>query len=122
MNEQGVFSKAIAYLFGANWWTSVSGLTAVLSAVIHGKPEVIGWIPEPVRTVIWSISEYFFFAGLAGLAIGAKAKNVTGGTVQQTASGAKADEGTQTLVDQTMIASKQSGEVLTPEQEAALHK
>jgi hypothetical protein len=119
-NDQGIFGKFLAYLFGANWSTTASGLTTIICAIIHDKPQIIGWIPEPFRTVVWSLSEYIFFAGATAFVIQAKAKNVTGGTVQQTVSGAKADEGTMTMVDQTLLASKASGEILTPEQEAAL--
>lgn len=48
-----------------------------------------------------------------------KDKNVTGGVVQQTASGAIADAGTRSLVDETIKATIKSGEQVTPEQKQA---
>jgi hypothetical protein len=119
-DEPGVFSKAVTWLFGANWKTSASGYIAIASAIIHGKPQLIEWIAEPARGIIWGVSEYVFFGAAATFVLRAKDKNVTGGSTQQTIRGAKADEGTQTMVDQTLVASKASGEKLTPAQEAVV--
>jgi hypothetical protein len=118
VNEQGIFSRVFVFLWGANWRTSLSGYVAIGSAIIHGKPQLIEWIPEPTRGIIWAISEYVFLGAAAAFVIRAKDKSVTGGSTQQTISGAKADAGAQTMVDQTLLATKASGEPLTPQQEA----
>lgn len=99
MNNQGIFGLAFAYLLGANWKTSLSGFVAILSAIIHGKPETIQWIPEPFRTFVWSASEYVFFAGAATFVANVKDKRVTGGTVQQTSTGAASAEPSTSVTD-----------------------
>lgn len=90
MND-GIINRAIAWLFGANWSTAASGYTTVLAYFIHDKPEVIQWIPEPYRTLVWNASEWIFLGGLTALAINSKSRKVTGGTVQQDALGKVAD-------------------------------
>lgn len=112
-------------ILGANWRTSLSAIGAALTSlltILAALPYELGSVatvfpPEwkakiaitgAVCTVLLKILNGLF----------QKDKNVVGGTVQQTASGAVADAGTQTLVDQTIIASLKSGEVVTPEQKA----
>lgn len=88
MNSQGIFSRAITWLFGANWKTSLSGYVAIASGVIHSKPELIAWIPEPTKGLIWNISEYIFIGAIGTFVVRAKDKSVSGGSIQQDATGA----------------------------------
>lgn len=118
-SDPGFFVRLFTYLFGANWKTSLSGFVAIIAYFIHGHPQYLHWISEPFQGFIWQGSEYIFYGGLAKLAQQVKDKNVTGGIKQQTTSGATAEPGTQSLVDQTVIATIKSGEAVTPEQKKA---
>lgn len=115
-DNPGAIAKAFSWLFGANWKTSLSGYVTVLSYFVHERPQVIAWIPEPTKGIIWNAAEWIFLGGFIAFAKQVKDRTVTGGMVQQTKSGAVAEEGTQTLVDATLVASKDSGEKLTPKQ------
>lgn len=111
----------------ANWRTTASAF----GAAIFGLLTVVASLPYELG----SIANIFPPQWKADIAIAGaiatavlkiingvvqKDKNVTGGLVQQTASGAVADPGTQTLVDQTVIASIKSGEKVSEEQKAAI--
>lgn len=87
-DDQGIFSRAITWLFGANWRTSLSGYVAIATAIIHEKPQIIAWIPEPTKGVIWNVSEYIFIGAVGSFVIRAKDKSVSGGTIQQDSTGA----------------------------------
>lgn len=110
----------------ANWQTTVSmiggtlmGALTWLSTLSYDQGALAMVIPleyKPLVTKIAGIATLILFVWNG---IQQKTKSVTGGIVQQTASGAVADTGTQTLVDQTVIASIQSGERVTAEQKAA---
>lgn len=119
-NQQGLFSRVFIYLFGANWKTSAIGFGTLLAYFIHGHPQYLHWISEPLQDIVWQGSEWLFYGGFAAFAKQVKDKTVTGGIVQQTQSGATADKGTQGLVDQTLLASKASGEILSPQQNAVV--
>lgn len=102
---------------GANWRTSVNGLIETACLIIVGvcvlpaetwqQPKV--WIPAVGLIVAKTVKDFV-----------TKDKNVTGGTVQQTVTGGVAKEGTQSLVDQTVIASIKSGDKVTQEQRLAV--
>lgn len=109
----------------ANWTTSVSmiggvitGALTFLSTVSYDQGPIALIIPMEYKPWVFKI------AGAASLilfivnGIQQKAWNTTGGTKQQTVSGAVADPGTQSMVDQTVLASIQSGEKVTAEQKA----
>jgi hypothetical protein len=107
----------------ANWKTSFSGIGAgIFSAltVMAALPDTLGSvsqiIPDKTKPTVVTIG----LIGTIGLrvwnSLQQKQKNVTGGSVQQTISGKVADPGTQGLVDQTLLATKASGETLTQEQ------
>lgn len=111
----------------ANWKTSVTmiggtltGLLTFLSTVSYDQGPIAMIIPMEYKPWVFKI------AGLSSLilfilnGIQQKDKNVTGGTTQQTTSGAVADPGTQSMVDQTVIATIQSGEAVTAEQRNAV--
>lgn len=110
---------------GANWRTSLSAfgasicsLLTILAALPYELGSVATIIPPAWKAKI-AIAGAISTALLKIVnGIVQKDKNVVGGTVQQTASGAVADTGTQTLVDETIKASLKSGEVVTAEQKA----
>lgn len=115
-------------IFGANWATTVSMIGGVLmgaltwlSTLSYDQGQLALVIPveyKPMVTKIAGIAALILFAWNG---IKQKDKNVTGGIVQQTVSGAVADPGTQTLVDQTVKASVASGDTsVTPEQKEAI--
>jgi|SRR5438128_3647514 len=85
--NNGIISKAIAWVFGANYRTSISGYITILAYFIHDKPQVIQWIPEPTKGILWNLSEWIFLGGFIAFAKQVKDRNVTGGTVQQSATG-----------------------------------
>jgi hypothetical protein len=119
--DRGLIYNSMVKLFGANWQTTLSGYIAMLFGAIYVKPEIIHWVPEPCQGILWNISLYIAGGSFLTMAHQAKAKNVTGGLVQQTVSGAIAEPGTQTLVDQTIKASIASGDdAVTPEQKRAV--
>lgn len=110
-------------LIGPNWRTTFSMIGGVimatltfLSTVSYDQGAIALIIPQAYKPWVMKIAGgatliLFIYNGIKQ-----KDKDVTGGNVQQTAGGNYADPGTQTLVDQTLLASKQSGEILTPEQ------
>lgn len=114
-------------ILGANWQTTVSMIGGVLmgaltwlSTLSYDQGSIAMIIPieyKPLVTKIAGIAALILFAWNG---IKQKDKNVTGGVVQQTASGAVADPGTQSLVDATVIASINSGEPVTAEQRNAI--
>jgi hypothetical protein len=97
-------------LFGANWWTTVWGSITTVSAAIAIKPELIAFLPDNYEPTVSGVAVFIFVLSGGVFAHGVKSKNVTGGTVQQTASGAPAAPGTQDMVDLTVKATKESGE------------
>lgn len=114
-------------LIGANWQTTLSAIgTAMaaaltfLSGISYDLGPISMIIPIEYKPLIVKV------AGIATLilwiwnGIAQKSKNVTGGTVQQTVSGAVAEEGTRSMVDQTVKASIESGEAVTREQRIAV--
>jgi len=107
-------------IFGANWASTVWGFLFAIAIAIANTPSIIAPLPDAVEPYIIMIC--ILITG-SGFAASVKSRNVTGGTVQQTVSGAKADEGTQNLVDHTVIASIESGDdSVTTEQRRAVNK
>lgn len=115
-------------ILGANWQTTVSMIGGTLGAALtwlstvsYDQGAIAAVIPVQYKPIVLKV------AGIATLilfcwnGIKQKDKNVTGGVIQQTVSGAVADPGTQTMVDQTVKASIASGDTkVTPEQKAAV--
>jgi hypothetical protein len=112
---------------GANWKTTVSSIGAVffsaltfLSTVSYDQGPIAMVIPMKYKPYVGAI------AGVAALilwiynGVRQKDKDVTGGVVQQTVSGAVAAPGTQTLVDETIKATIKSDEPVTPQQKRAV--
>lgn len=111
----------------ANWRTTLSGIGAAIFALLsmlavapYSLGELATIIPPEYKSRILVASAVAAFLLRTWNSVSQKDRQVTGGSVQQTISGNIAEPGTQTLVDQTLIASKASGETLTPEQHAAV--
>lgn len=114
-------------LIGANWRTSISAIGAAifsLLTIIAALPYELG----SVATIIppeWK-AKLAIVAAIAATILKVinglvqKDKQVTGGTTMQTVNGTVADPGTRTLVDETVKATIQSGEPVTPEQRNAV--
>jgi len=77
-------------LLGANWSTTVSGAIFTLAIAIAADPKLISFLPDSWESTVQGICG--LLAVLAGgtFAYQVKSKNVTGGTVQQTADGSVA--------------------------------
>lgn len=96
------------------------GALTWLSTLSYDQGQLALVIPveyKPMVTKIAGIAALILFAWNG---IKQKDKNVTGGIVQQTASGAVAAVGTQSLVDATVKATIASNEPVTPEQRKAV--
>lgn len=109
-------------LLGANWWTTLWGCITVAAAAIVAKPQIIGFLPDSWEPTVSGIALFVGIIAGGTFAAAVKSKEVTGGTVQQTVSGAIAAPGTQDLVDHTIKASIASGEPVTPEQREAVRR
>lgn len=112
---------------GANWRTTASAIGAgifslltVLAALPLELGEIATIIPPEwkAKVVVASAAATLILRIINGAV--QKDRNVTGGTTQQTVSGAVAEPGTQALVDETVIASINSGEPVTSEQRNAV--
>lgn len=104
----------------ANWRTTLTGgLQSILSAIVTGTLTFPTDWHSPRQVALFAAVVVATFFGISFATV-AKDKNVVGGTVQQTVSGKVADQGTQTLVDETVKATIKSGEPVTPEQQKAV--
>lgn len=109
-------------LIGANYRTTLSNFVALIftsATAIAAAPSELDVLPQslyPYRLRI--IAACGFIAFISRLLNGSfqKDKTVTGGSTMQTLSGNVAEPGSQTMVDATLLASKASGESLTPAQ------
>jgi hypothetical protein len=117
----------IAKLLGANWRTSVSGIGAAIfglltmvAALPYEMGDVANIFPPEWKAKIATASAIATLVLKWWNATAQKDKIVTGGTTQQTVSGAVADQGTQALVDATVTATIQSGESVTSAQRNAV--
>jgi hypothetical protein len=73
--------------FGASWRTSLSGLIAVTTTVIATQPALITFLPIAIQSWVRGIVGLIAAISAAYFALNTKDKQVTGGTVQQTAEG-----------------------------------
>jgi len=103
-------NKLFSKILGANWQTTLSGgLQALVTALVTGTLTFPSDWSNKGQVTLFVLVVIGTFFGLK-FATQAKDRNVTGGTVQQTASGAPALKGTQDLVDLTVKATEESGE------------
>ncbi len=103
-------------ILGANWKTTVSGVgTAIFSllTILAALPDQLGdiaqIIPPDLKSKVVTVGLIATFALRVWNAYVQKDKNVTGGTVQQTTEGKPAADGTQDLVDATVVSTIKSG-------------
>ena len=68
-------------LLGANWRTTLSGWIAVLASAVAINPNIVAFLPEPLRTYITGIAGVVAILSGGTFATQAKDRNVTGGTV-----------------------------------------
>jgi hypothetical protein len=86
-------------LLGANWQTTLWGWITLLCGAIALYPNSVAFLPDDIEGYVKG------FAGLIALVTGGafaakvKDKNVTGGTVQQTADGSVASHNSQMTSD-----------------------
>jgi hypothetical protein len=114
-------------LLRANWKTTVSGIGAAICSlltIVAALPYEAGGVadvfPVSLKPKIMMASAAAALLLKIANSLAQKDKDVTGGSVQQTLGGNLADRGTQTLVDQTVRGTIQSGETVTPEQKRAV--
>lgn len=74
-------------ILGANWVTTVLGWGAILAGSIAVKPDLVGFLPANMQPTIVGVCTLVAVVSAGGFAYQVKSKNVTGGVVQQTASG-----------------------------------
>lgn len=78
----------LAYLFGANWRSSTSGIltvVAVATAVaIHSDNSLVAFLPDGMEAYIIGISKLIAVVSGIVFALTVKDANVTGGKVAQT--------------------------------------
>jgi hypothetical protein len=117
----------LARIFGANWKTTVSGIGAalfglltILAALPYEMGDLANLFPPAWKAKIAATAAVAAALLKVWNSVAQKSKEVTGGMVQQTVSGAVADPGTQSLVDETVKASIRSGEPVTAEQKNAV--
>lgn len=117
----------MARIFGANWKTTASMIGGLVMATItwlstlsYDQGALAMLVPVEYKPWVVKIAGAAAFLLFAYNGIRQKDKSITGGTVQQTAGGAVADPGTQSLVDATVKATILSGEDVTAEQRKAM--
>lgn len=108
---------------GANWKTTLSGVSGeifwvltVLSIAPYSMGDLSMIIPPKVKGTIASLGMTAAAILKIWNAFRQKDKDVTGGDTQQTLDGSLAKPGVQTLVDETVKATINSGGTVTPEQ------
>lgn len=77
-------------LFGANWRTSTWGIVTLVATAIAFKPDLIAFLPDSVEGIVSGIAGLIAFLSGGAFVLNTKDKQVTGGTVQQTAEGCEA--------------------------------
>lgn len=93
-------------IFGANWWTTLWGFITVAAAAIVAEPGIISFLPDAWEPTVKGVA--LFIGVIAGgtFAVAVKSRNVTGGTVQQTAEGAVATTPTTSVVETKLAPEK----------------
>ena len=68
-------------LFGANWRTTLTGWITVLASALVIKPDLIAFLPDPVRTYVLGFAGIVAVVSGGTFAVQSKDRNVTGGTI-----------------------------------------
>lgn len=82
-------------LLGANWQTTIYGSLFALCVAIAGNPESVAFLPDGLEGYVRGTSSLIALAAGVKFAVEAKARRVTGGTVQQTTDGSEASRNAQ---------------------------
>jgi uncharacterized membrane protein YjjP (DUF1212 family) len=93
----------LAKLFGANWQTSLWGFITLICGAIALYPQSVAFLPDNIETWVKGIAGFVTVIAGGAFVTKVKDKNVTGGSVQQTLTGAPVTEGQQNLVDATLL-------------------
>lgn len=98
-------------IFGANWTTTVSGITGIVMAFItwlstlsYDQGPIAMIIPIQYKPYVTKIAAVAALILLGWNAIQQKSRNVTGGTTMQDAAGDRVPNSRATLVQQTIAA------------------
>ncbi len=82
-------------LLGANWQTTVWGWVTLLAGAIALYPQSVDFLPDSIKGYVKGIAGLIALVTGATFAAKVKDKNVTGGTIQQTADGSTASRSAQ---------------------------
>lgn len=77
-------------LFGANWQTTLWGYITLTAGAITFAPGAVAFLPDDVEGYVKGVSGLITLVSGGVFVSKVKDKNVTGGTVQQTADGSVA--------------------------------
>jgi len=67
-------------ILGANWRTTLSGWVAVLASTVAVNPDLVSFLPEPVRHIVTGLAGTVAVISGSTFATQAKDKQVAGGT------------------------------------------
>src|SRR5437868_6376193 len=95
-------------LLGANWQTTLWGGIFAVSTAIAASPTLVSFLPERAQNYVRGFAGIIVAASGVKFAIEAKSRNVTGGTVQQTASGDVARPSTKSVSVVDTVSAKSS--------------
>jgi len=88
-------------LFGANWLTTLWGWITIAAGAIALYPQSVEFLPDSIEGYVKGIAGLVALIAGGAFAAQVKSRNVTGGTVQQTADGAVASPASSTSVQET---------------------
>jgi hypothetical protein len=83
-------NNILSKLIGANWRTSLWGGITLISVTIATTPSIVAFLPDSIEGYVKGIAGLIAFASGGAFLANVKDKQVTGGIVQQTATGAVA--------------------------------
>lgn len=93
-------------IFGANYWTTLWGFITVAAGAIAIQPEIIAFLPDSWEPTVKGLAVFIMVISGGTFAVGVKSKNVTGGTVQQTADGSASAKATPAVIETLNAPSK----------------
>ena len=68
-------------ILGANWRTTLTGWITVLASALVIKPDLVAFLPEPVRNYVLGFAGIVAVVSGGTFAVQSKDRNVTGGTI-----------------------------------------
>lgn len=94
-------------LFGANWLTTMWGWITVAAGAIYLYPNSVAFLPDSIEGYVKGIAGLIAVITGGAFAATVKSKNVTGGTVQQTANGSVAQAPSSAVIETKQAEPKQ---------------